>query len=67
VIIIKVRVKTFDGYYFESFDRFDDNFCQLLLCYLSISHKIRFEYVFKQWQRLVFNKQNFFVNSRRCL
>ncbi len=59
MIIVNVRVKTFDGYYFESFDRFDGDFCQLLLSYLSISHKIRFEYVFKQWQRLVFNKQNF--------
>ncbi len=31
--------------------------CQLLLSYLSISHKIRFECVSKQSKELVFNKQ----------
>jgi hypothetical protein len=58
-----MRVKTTDGYYFDSFDRFGDDLCQLLLSYLSISHKIRFECVSKQWQRLVFNKQNKIVFS----
>jgi hypothetical protein len=41
----------------QSFDRFGDDLCQLLLSYLSISDKIRFECVSKQWQRLIFNSQ----------
>jgi hypothetical protein len=41
----------------DSFDRFGDDLCQLLLSYLSISDKIRFECVSKQWKQLVFNKQ----------
>ncbi len=31
----------------NSFRRFGDELCQLLLTYLSISHKIRFEFVSK--------------------
>ena len=31
--------------------------CELLLIFQSIDNKIRNESVFKQWQRLVFNKQ----------
>ncbi len=38
-------------------DRIDDDLCQLLLSYLSIEDKIRFECVSKQWKELVYNKQ----------
>jgi hypothetical protein len=41
----------------QSFDRFGDDLCQLLLTYLSISDKMRFECISKQWQRFIFNKQ----------
>jgi len=55
----------------DSFDRFGDDLCQLLLSYLSIEEKIRFECVSKQWRELVFNKQqklklcvyNFVINK----
>jgi hypothetical protein len=41
----------------DSFDRFGDDLCELLLSYLTIEHKFGFECVSKQWQRLVYNKQ----------
>jgi hypothetical protein len=41
----------------DSFDRFGDDLCQLLLSYLSIEEKISFECVSKQWKELVFDKQ----------
>jgi hypothetical protein len=50
--------KTFDGYNCNSFDTLGDDLCEVLLSYLSICHKIRFECVFKQWRRFIFNKQN---------
>jgi hypothetical protein len=48
----------------NSFERFGDDLCKLLLSYLSISDKIRFECVSKQWQRLVFNKQQKLIIKR---
>jgi hypothetical protein len=41
----------------DSFDRFGDDLCQLLLSYLTINDKIKFECISKQWQTLVFNTQ----------
>jgi hypothetical protein len=38
-------------------DRICDDLCEVLLSYLSFQHKIRFECVSKQWQKLIFNKQ----------
>ncbi len=38
----------------DSFDRFGDDLCQLLLSYLTINDKIKFECISKQWQTLVF-------------
>ncbi len=32
-----MSLKTKDGYYFDSFDRFGDDLCELILSYLSIS------------------------------
>jgi hypothetical protein len=40
----------------ESFDRFNDSVCEMLFSYLSISDKVKFECVSKQWQSLVFSK-----------
>jgi hypothetical protein len=54
---INCEKKTKSGFYCNSFERFSDDLCELLLSYLSISDKIHFECVSKQWQRLVFNKQ----------
>jgi hypothetical protein len=45
------------GYEFCSFDRFGDDFCELILSYLTMSDKIVLECVSKQLQRLIFNKQ----------
>ncbi len=46
-----------DGKYSsDSFDRYGDGLCELLLSDLFVKHLKRFECVSKQWQRLVFNK-----------
>ncbi len=45
------------GYNCNSFDRFGDDLCQLLLSYLTVKQKLRFECVSKQWKSLIFNKQ----------
>jgi len=52
-----MRIKTLNDNYFDSFDRFCDDLCELLLSFLPISDKIEFECVSKQWKRLIFNKQ----------
>ena len=41
----------------NSFNRFDDDLSEVLITYLSIEDKFRFECLSKQWQRLVFNKE----------
>jgi hypothetical protein len=41
----------------DSFDRFGDDLCQLLLSYLSVEQKLLFECVSKQWKSFIFNKQ----------
>lgn len=40
----------------NSFDRFGDDFCELILSYLEIDEKIRLQYVNHQWKRCIFNK-----------
>jgi hypothetical protein len=47
----------------DSFDRFGDDLYELLLSYLSISDKIYFECLSKQWQRLVFIKQQKLIKN----
>jgi hypothetical protein len=47
-----------DYNYRESFDRICDDLCELIVSYLLFEDKIRFECVSKQFQRLVYNKQN---------
>jgi len=54
---ISYENKTKSGFNFNLFERFDDDLCQLLLSFLSISDKIKFECVSKQWKYLIFNKQ----------
>ena len=49
--------KTIDSYYVNSFDRFGDDLCQLILTYLPLIQKIRFQCISKQWKSLIFNKQ----------
>ena len=41
----------------DSFQRFGDHLCELLLSYLSVKQKKRFECVSKQWQRFVVKKE----------
>ena len=48
--------KTKNGYYKNSFNRFGDDLCELILNYLPINEKLSFECISKQWKRLVFNK-----------
>ncbi len=57
--------KTNNGFNFDSFDRFSDDLCQLLLSYLSISDKTRLECVSKQWKSLIFNNQKLIVFKQR--
>ena len=45
----------------DSFERFGDDLCELILSYLSLHHKYIFQCVSKQWRRLVFNKQSVFI------
>ena len=47
----------------DSFDRFGDDLCEVLLSYLSFEDKIRLQCVDKQWNRLVFNKQTALIVS----
>jgi hypothetical protein len=49
--------KTKCGYFVNSFDRFGDDLCELLLNYLPVIDKIRLECVSKQWKSLIFNRQ----------
>ena len=46
-------------------DRIDDDLFELIISYLPIKDKLRFESVSKRFQRLVFNKQNFLVLCSR--
>jgi hypothetical protein len=39
-----------------SFDRFGDDLSELIVSYLTIEDKFRFQCLSKQWRRLVFNK-----------
>jgi hypothetical protein len=56
--LIKLENKSINkNYSKDSFDRFGDDLCQLLLSYLSVEQKFRFECVSKQWKSLIFNKQ----------
>ncbi|XP_054166181.1 uncharacterized protein LOC128963693 [Oppia nitens] len=41
----------------DSFDRFGDDLCQLLLEYLPIDDKLRLQSMSKQWSALIFNRQ----------
>ena len=41
----------------DSFNRFDDNFVQLFLSYLTFSEKVMFESVSKQWKKVIYNEQ----------
>src|ERR1700727_1481575 len=51
----------------DSFDRFGDDLCEVLLSYLSFSHRFRYECLSKQWQRFVFNTQTeLYINLNYC-
>jgi hypothetical protein len=41
----------------DSFDRFGDDLCELILSYLTLNDCLEYQCVNKQWKRLVFNKQ----------
>jgi hypothetical protein len=41
----------------NSFDRFGDDFRELLLSYLSLKDKLVFRYVSKRWKRCLFGRQ----------
>ncbi|XP_054155961.1 uncharacterized protein LOC128954407 [Oppia nitens] len=51
----------------DSFDRFGDDLCQLLLQYLPIDDRLRLESVSKQWLALIFNTQTDLVFDRKLL
>src|ERR1700729_670917 len=44
-------------FFADSFDRFGDDLCELVLSYLTFKDKLIFECLSKQWKRFVFNKQ----------
>jgi hypothetical protein len=41
----------------DSFDRFGDDFCELILSYLTFEEQFCYECVSQQWLRLIHNKQ----------
>lgn len=41
----------------DSFDRFDNELCELLLSFLSFEEKIKYECVSRQWRKCIFNRQ----------
>ncbi len=45
---VNYKSRTKSGFKFGSFERFGDDLCQLLLSFLPISDKIKFECVSKQ-------------------
>ena len=50
----------------DSMERFGDDLTEEVIQYLWLEEKVKFEYVSKQWQRLVFNKQiELHLNSYR--
>ncbi|XP_054155992.1 uncharacterized protein LOC128954438 isoform X2 [Oppia nitens] len=51
----------------DSFDRFGDDLCQLLLQYLPIEVKLRLESVSKQWKSLIFTTETHLVFDDRLL
>ncbi|XP_054155959.1 uncharacterized protein LOC128954405 [Oppia nitens] len=51
----------------DSFDRFGDDLCQLLLQYLPIDDRLRLESVSKQWLALIFNTQTHLVFDLKLL
>ncbi|XP_054155977.1 uncharacterized protein LOC128954423 [Oppia nitens] len=51
----------------DSFDRFGDDLCQLLLTNLSIDDKLRLQSVSKQWLALIFNTETDLVFCRKLL
>jgi hypothetical protein len=50
-----------DTYKRKSFDRFGDDFCELILSYLEMKDKIRLQFVNNQWRRCIFNRVYEFV------
>ncbi|XP_054155948.1 uncharacterized protein LOC128954397 [Oppia nitens] len=51
----------------DSFDRFGDDLCQLLLQYLPIDDRLRLQSVSKQWLALIFNTQTDLVFDGKLL
>jgi hypothetical protein len=60
---INSEKKTESGFNCDSFERFGDDLCELLLSYLTIREKINFECISKQWKSLKFNKQQKLIIS----
>jgi hypothetical protein len=54
---LNLREKTKCGFNFDSFDRFDDDLCQLLFTYFTFKEKVIYECVSKKWKSLLFNEQ----------
>ena len=48
----------------DSFDRFGDDLCEVLLSYLTLSDCFRFECVSKQFKALLFNRQTKLVINK---
>jgi hypothetical protein len=42
----------------DSFDRFGDDLCELILSYLEIYYTFYYQCVSKQWSRLIYNRQS---------
>jgi hypothetical protein len=58
-----MRTKTLDNFNLYSFDRFCNHLCQVLLSFLLISDKIKFEWVSQKWKSLIFNRRQKLIIS----
>ena len=47
----------------DSLDRFGDDLCELILRYLSLEDRFKYESVCRQWQRLVYNSQTLLTDK----
>src|ERR1700761_1624576 len=50
----------------DSFERFGDDLTELIVSYLTLEDKLRFECISKQWQRFVFRSERVLRFGKWC-
>ncbi|CAG2118393.1 unnamed protein product, partial [Medioppia subpectinata] len=57
IVCMNAMLRRCDTEMRQSMDRFCDDLCQLVLSYLSLEERFRYEEVSKQWQRVIYETQ----------